>query len=480
MNRIKKPKQFVIATILLIILSCIFYCFIYFYMGKQRIIISNWYPQFLLEYTKNPRIIIDSGSNSLYSLDSYKLEQEFNTQTIVLADNAGFSLTKKLLRLEKYARKDDVIFLPLEWQYYTREKETSYFTDRVLGSLNYYYFYDSYLEELKAMANSPFLHTIKNIRYKRRLKRKQYKYLTGYVNKFIQNERGTRNNTLPFTIKKTCEQYILKEQLKNGFKLSEKFKKDMKILQRLKTKTKNIFLVWPTVVGNNCYSKKNKANLDKFIMDIKKYLQQYNIKILGNPYDNWFPIKDILDTYYHIAPSAMKIRTKNFIQLVKEDSEINNVFMGRTNAAYTKALQESKNNMLNLLNKRMCLAKEKITFKSSKAIFEGWSHAEKRIRWSLNDDAYIHFSFNSKDIQGILNVNMHTLGKQEISVSINNKFVGKQTVDEKTKKMRYTFNPNILNQKKINTIKFEFSNPHAPNGKDKRVLAMALKSLSIQ
>jgi len=478
-NRVKKQKQFVMITILSIIISFLFYFLIYMYIGKQNIVINGIYTQFLLEYTKGPRIIIDSGSNSKYSFDSYALEQKFNRQVLNISDNAGFSLKKKLLRLEQYATKDDIIILPLEWQYYTRAQETSYFTNHILGSLNYYYIYDSYLEELKAISNTPLIHTLKNIKYKIKLIKKQYNYLSGHINKFVQNERGTLNNNKPFKDKRTCEQYILSEQLKNGFKLSEKFKEDIKILKRLKSKTKDLFLVWPVAVGDNCYTQQNKEKLDKFIMDIKEYLQQRNIKILGNPYENWFPIENILDTYYHIAPSAMKIRTEKFIQIVQGNNEINSVFEGETDTSYFKSLQESKNNMFNLLNKT-CSAKEKISFKSVKVIFQGWSHAEKSFRWSLNNDAYIHFRFDSKKIKGILNLDIHTLGTQEIAVSINNQYVGKQIADEKNKKIKYNFNPNILNQDEINTIKFEFSNAHMPNDKDKRDLAMALKSFLIQ
>lgn len=348
MNIANKSKQFVFLTIALLILSPIVYAILYHFIGTKKIYISHCYMQFLLQHTKGARLIIESGSNSKYALDSYTLEKEFNIQTINIADNAGYPLNKKLLRLEKYVTKEDIVVLPLEWQYYTRVDTPDVFTNNLLGELNYYYNYTSYKTEFQEILNTPLFHTVKNIRKKYKLLKNQHNYLKKHINKFENNERGTLDNKKKFTIKETCDQYILKEQITHGFILSQRFKENIEIIQRLKTKTKDIFFMWPTVVGDDCYTNANKIKLNKFILDIEKYLNKHNIKIVGNPYENQFKTKDILDTYYHINKNARKQRTENFIKTIRTNDNLNKLFSDKTNLSYKISLDNTKAHMLSL------------------------------------------------------------------------------------------------------------------------------------
>ena len=59
--------------------------------------------------------------------------------------------------------------------------------------------------------------------------------------------------------------------------------------------------------------------------------------------------------------------------------------------------------------------------------------------------------------KGDIILNINTLGKQEIKVSINQHKLDKKIVDGKNKQINFSFDPIILN-------------------KDKRILAIALKS----
>lgn len=130
--------------------------------------------------------------------------------------------------------------------------------------------------------------------------------------------------------------------------------------------------------------------------------------------------------------------------------------------------------------KEPCLAKENLSFKSSKLLFKGWSHNEQQHRWSLGENVTIDFKINKKDLVGVLNLNIFTLGKQEIKIFINQNQLGIKKVNSNNAVLKLEFNPEILYDDKMNTIKFEFSNPHKPNSKDTRILAMGLKSFSFE
>ncbi len=130
--------------------------------------------------------------------------------------------------------------------------------------------------------------------------------------------------------------------------------------------------------------------------------------------------------------------------------------------------------LVNILFKR-------ISFKSSEVIFSGWSIKEKSYRWSLDKESRIIFSaIHNNKAQGLLSLNISTLGEQEIKVTINDKYIGSQTINGWNKDIQFKFNPEILNKDQVNIILFEFPNARKPDNGDKRVLAMAIRSFMIE
>ncbi len=123
-----------------------------------------------------------------------------------------------------------------------------------------------------------------------------------------------------------------------------------------------------------------------------------------------------------------------------------------------------------------------IPFDSSEVVFSGWSHPEKAHRWSSDNESKIIFSAidDHKKVEGSLSLHIGTLGEQEIKVIINNQYIGSKKVNGWNKDIQFKFDPEILNNNKINIIKFEFPNAHKPNKTSQRILAMALMSFIIE
>ena len=134
-------------------------------------------------------------------------------------------------------------------------------------------------------------------------------------------------------------------------------------------------------------------------------------------------------------------------------------------------------NIKNLQN----IENQEVLFNSDNVMFMGWSKSEKTHRWSLNNTSKIIFTIkDKKKLQGVLSLKIGTLGKQTISIFINEHLVVKDTFQKWNTDDKFTFNPKLLHSDTINNIRFEFSNPHKPNNFDKRKLAMALRVLKIE
>lgn len=476
MTQMKKAKKFTFIVLSLFFIIPVFYISTYHFIGIKEIKISHSFRHFLLQHTKGPRLIIESGSNSIHSIEAYTLEKEFNIQTIVVSDNAGYPLSKKLQRLKKYANKQDIILLPLEFQYYSRKKTHDVFRNNLLGSLNFYYNFDSMTNELKQIINTPLVNFLKNTRKKYRYYKRQDVYLDADITNFLNLDRGSSLVEKPFDkkIKKTCDQYVLEEQLKNGFKLSSSFKKNIETIKKLKKQGYKIFLTWPVVVGDDCFSKKHK--LENFIVDIKNYLKENNILMIGDPYENKFPTKFTSDTYYHVNFEAKKIRTQKLIENIKKSS-IYQYMSKNSKTSYLDNIKASKQNIINLLDKEH-IKNEKIGFKDSRVLYQNWSKPEKKFRWSKGTNSKLIFKLNPNGVKGLLHLHVKTLGKQKVELSINEKFIKSTTVNSDDIKITFRFNPQILSA--TNTISFYFPNAHQPNDKDKRILAVALKSFKVE
>jgi len=117
---------------------------------------------------------------------------------------------------------------------------------------------------------------------------------------------------------------------------------------------------------------------------------------------------------------------------------------------------------------------QKILFNDKKVLWEHWYRAERSHRWSFGRYSSILFSINNSQIEGKLLLNIHTLGEQILTIRLNNIEIFHKRV-KGSRRLSISFNPDILKSDKLNIIELLPSNPHRPNNKDKRKLAIALK-----
>lgn len=329
MATIKKAKRFLFIVWFSLFGFIILYTYCYHLLGNRNITVSHSYKQFLIQHTKGKRFIIDSGSNSYYGINARMLEDELGILTINLADHAGYPLKNKLLRIEQYFHSGDIVLLPLEWGHYTNEDVPGIFLENILGDLHHYYFHESLIEEIKQIWKLPLSSFIKGIKRHIKFIKKSDIYLKEHIRMFNNGGRGTFIKYAEvFSLDKglkdrTCDQYVLQKGLEQGANLSETFKQNVKIIKRLQRKGIKFFFAWPVVVGDNCYSKKNREKIDRLTNIIKDYLQENGLDIIGNPYENKFLGKDMFDTYYHLKQEARDVHTKKLIEDITQSANFN-------------------------------------------------------------------------------------------------------------------------------------------------------------
>ncbi len=80
------------------------------------------YGEWMMQNVEGPRLIIESGSNSIFSINGEMLAEAFEIDPIVLAVTHGHTLAPRVRRIITHAQPRDVILLPFEWHLYMREE----------------------------------------------------------------------------------------------------------------------------------------------------------------------------------------------------------------------------------------------------------------------------------------------------------------------------------------------------------------------
>ena len=283
----------------------------------------NWrsYHEIVLDYVPGPRILIDSGSNSLRAIVPELIEAEFNRPTVVIADIAAVPLGLRLGRLEKYAKSGDLIILPLEWIYYKRETTPTEFLNKITKELSAYYFAMPTIEQVKFFLVHIKLDQIISAIWRRldatpKLDQRESR-------EHVMDERFnwsgvTKNSTENRKRHVSMQGVSCREYLGLSTGEAPDFVKETAIrLSKLrKERQVTIAMTWPAVAGTDCY---DLGELDPYVAKLRKIFTDAGIAVIGDPRNSLFSEEHTLDTYYHIDIEAAYTRTRRLIEDIKAE-----------------------------------------------------------------------------------------------------------------------------------------------------------------
>ncbi len=498
MNKVNSSKRFLVIFITSLICFILVYPLTYNALVTQDSLINHSYKDFLLRYTKSPRLIIDSGSNSTYGINSGILEKKLGVLTINLSDNAGYPLREKLYRIEKFAHKGDVILLPLEWPHYFYKETPWFFLESLFFELNFYYHEMPIFIKLNLIAKLPFASAMR-ILFKKTTQttpiekhiQTEYMRFLDYKLKFHRHERGDSKEAIVAGNNKdkdmSCNEYIFGKGLgydviKNGFVISEKFKQNIALIKKLQNKGIQVLFTWPTVVGDDCYKGAYADMFQTFITNLKYYLNENNILFIGTPEDSRFEQNYLFNSYYHVIANARDNRTQTLIAAIEKSPAIN-WFKKEKNIQYSLSINEA------ILKKKIILSlpikqENNIINATQDDIFlaSGWYPIELWGVWSKEDESVIYVKLERNLLQQDLQLTIENdLYKTHDStmVSINDKRLGSYLL----KGRKSIIIPQHYLTDKTGLVKIQFNHSHVKSpleygdNQDDRKIKFGLKSL---
>jgi hypothetical protein len=146
-----KPKYFILIGFTFVVAFFISYITMFFYQLKAPIPAEYWidstykYKDYKAKTIKKKKIIIISGSNSLFGINSEKIHNITGFPVINLAVHAGLDIDFLYYKIKQYIKEGDIVVMPLEFGYYEKEKFTGWFSNNMMSWGN------GYLKELSIL-----------------------------------------------------------------------------------------------------------------------------------------------------------------------------------------------------------------------------------------------------------------------------------------------------------------------------------------
>ena len=274
------------------------------------------YGSFLLRAVPAPRIIVDGGSNTLWSVAGEDLERHFRMRSIVVGDTAAIPFEARLARLERHVRHGDVVVLALEWPYYS--SATTYVRRFAVGAFGLYNDYFRHLplrRRIEIEAREVGLRgTWRGLGAARRAGFGLPLFDGAYRSRIVARLQG-RHGERPYgdrvgILRKRTEFQRCSHGI--GFADDAPSPEAEAIaagLSRLQRRTgARVFVAWPAAAGKDCYTA--RTNRSRKVREARAAFRRHRVTVLGEPTDSAFPESGMMDTHSHLRESEARIRTR--------------------------------------------------------------------------------------------------------------------------------------------------------------------------
>lgn len=285
--------------------------------------------------TQKPRLLIVSGSNSLFGFNSALIKENTQFHPINLAAHAGLPFNFYVDKIIANAKNGDYIFLPLEFGYYTKTepKNNQWYIHNMLLWGGDYNKYISKQDILNTYFNALApLNLYKMLLTPNGLKRQIQGRLNAHISpipqwesliqsgekKHYEYDFKSLNAYGDFVYQKGEINQIVSEYLPDNIEISDFFLNEYKRLESFaKQNDIKIFLTYPVTAENPKFSLHDPKTFAK-IEWFKSELTKHDIQIYGDFRDFHFEKLYFYNTNLHLNNEGAKLRTINFIKMLME------------------------------------------------------------------------------------------------------------------------------------------------------------------
>jgi len=311
---------FIRFTITLLVLLCIWIGVIIFQIDRPTKM-SQWvYDVYnkktkLSKKIKTNKIIIVSGSNSLFGIDSKLLSKELGKKVINFSVNAGVMLPYTLYKAKKVIKKGDTVLLPLEYSMYNYNGEPNEQMIDYIFSRDFDAFYSLTKKEQFYMFWNITFRRIYNGYFNNSTSKVKY----GLYGSHNIDKYGDQIKTSIKYKSKNIQKELDNHKANSYGKEFDQESLSWKYLKEFTSwcKKNNVKFVFtpPTLLYFDKYKTDKKEKW--YYNNINKLVERNNWEYIGNPYDYMYKKQYYFNTDFHLNDKGREIRTKQMIKDLK-------------------------------------------------------------------------------------------------------------------------------------------------------------------
>lgn len=292
------------------------------------------YKDHVASRTKSPKILIVSGSNSLFGLDSGIISDITAMPVVNLAGHAAMDLEFYYVKLKKYIGKGDIVAMPLEFAYLQRLKFSDWFVNNMLA-----WGEKDYLEELEPISYLRFLASVPKGRiYEGLLRRSESNSIIDASDVIDQVEKVLREEGTAWRgyTHLSLNEYgdivsgdeitdLFRKSSKTGFfyyggwDISDRFFRMFSKIQKLvEEHNGRVILTWSVSMKNEKFDL-SKSKYQSNIKKIRKNLSKGAVTIHCDPEDFHFEEELFFDTHYHLNKRGTVQRSENLARCINQE-----------------------------------------------------------------------------------------------------------------------------------------------------------------
>jgi len=261
---------------------------------------------------KTPKLLLVSGSNTLYGISCQMIQEETGVPCINTALTQELGLDYILTHARTFAKAGDTILMPLEYQLYTSDgKPSDLLIDYVFA------YAPDYLKSTKLLSQ---IRLVGGISFER--------LTQGMVAKFkplqLKNTDKSRINqngdvTDNGKDKMAEDQYNAMAAWNpfnlGSYKITNYSKKEiLKFIYWCKKNNINIVSTWPSTVSFDAYQQPKSQD---FFQSIEDFYQSIHVPVIGTPRDFLYDKSLFFNSTYHLNDVGRCQRTRQIIELIK-------------------------------------------------------------------------------------------------------------------------------------------------------------------
>ncbi len=270
------------------------------------------------------KIIIMAGSNCLFGIDSSLLENITGYKVANLSLHASLDLSFMSKQIEECVKPGDIVVMPLEFGLYGRNKVTDFFiNDMIEWGEKAYFNKLNLIERIDFILCTPPERIFRLLFDGKKREEENGVYETYLLNLKSKNIQWSGYSYKSFNshgdiLVEESPTDEMRKRYKNGIdyfyygKIISNyfFKQYDKISEIVKKNKGELILTWPVTIRNYKFdlSRKESQNI---LNDIKKQLNERNIKIYFNPALFNLDFNFFFNTIYHTNIIGARIRTEN-------------------------------------------------------------------------------------------------------------------------------------------------------------------------